>query len=187
MLHKEKTEMESRAAQHQKECEGDNRHVSKVERRLEQTIHTTSLEVVEERVSVDENTSHTSIDEGTPPPSVIFSGQLEVQQCHTNEGSHDKKKDERKEEDSEESIHLVTPHCSKDVVEFNVDSREGQESSDDHLCETTAVPWHFRRNFTSHFGCAGGGIEVVAGIILSQNTSKHSQWKSDTSVDESDG
>lgn len=179
--------MESRAAQHQKESEGDNSHVSKVERRLKQTIHTTSVEVVEERVRVDEDTSHTSIDESTPPPSVIFSGQLEVQQCNTDEGSHNKKEDECKEEDSEESIHLVTPHCSKDVVELNIDGREGQKSSNNHLRKTTTVPWHFRRDFTSHFSCASRSIEVVARIVLSQDTSKHSQWKSNTSVDESDG
>ena len=85
MLHEEKTEVESSTAQHQEEGEGDNGHISKIEGRLKQTIHSTSVEVVEERIGINENTSHSGIDKGTPPPSVILSCQLEVQQSHADE------------------------------------------------------------------------------------------------------
>lgn len=113
--------MEPRASQHQEKCEGNNSHVSKVEGRLKQSIHATSVEVVKERVGINENTSHACIDKCSPPPSVIFSGKLEVEQCHADKGSHNEKKDEGKEKDSKECVHLVSPHGSKDVMKLNVD------------------------------------------------------------------
>lgn len=96
MLNKEKTEVETSTSQHQEESEGDDGHVSEVERRLEQATHSTSVEVIEERVGVDKKTSHSCVDESTPPPSMIFSSQLEVQQSHTDEGRNDEEKDEGK-------------------------------------------------------------------------------------------
>lgn len=129
------------------------------------------MEVVEEGIGVDEKTSHSCIDERTPPPSVIFSGQLEVQQGYADERSHNKEEYEGKEKNSEESVHLVPPHCSEDVMKFDVDCRKGQESRNNHLHEATTIPRYLRGDFARHFGGTGGGIEIMAGIILCQNTS----------------
>lgn len=83
------------------------------------------MEIVEEGIRIDKDTSHSGIDKNTPPPSVIFSSQLEVKQGYTDEGSHDEKEDESKEQDTKQGVHLMSPHGSKDVVKLNVDSREG--------------------------------------------------------------
>ena len=89
MLHEEKTEMETSAAQHQEEGKRDNRHVPKIERGLKHPTHSTSVEVIEERICVDEQPGHSRIDEGTPPPSVIFPRKLKVEQRHADERCHD--------------------------------------------------------------------------------------------------
>jgi len=187
MLNKEKTEVETSTSQHQEESERDDGHVSKIERRLEQATHSTSVEVIEERVCVDEETSHSCVDESTPPPSMIFSGQLKVQQGHTDERGHDEKKDERKEKDSKQSVHLMSPHGGKDVMKFNVNCRKGQESRNEHLHEASTIPGNFSWDFASHLGGAGGRIEIVTGIVLSQNTTQHGQGQGDQSVDKRDG
>jgi len=56
---------------------------------------------------------------------MVFPRKLEVKQCHTDEGCHDNKEGEGKEENAKESVDLVSPHRSKDVMEFDVNSREG--------------------------------------------------------------
>lgn len=81
--------MESRTSQHEEESKRNNSHVPKVERGLEHSTHSTSVEIIEEGVSVDKQPSHSSIDECAPPPSVILPSQLEVQQCHTDKGGND--------------------------------------------------------------------------------------------------
>lgn len=53
MLHKEKTEMEPSATQHQEEGKRDDGHVPKVKRGLEDTTHPTPMEVIIERICVN--------------------------------------------------------------------------------------------------------------------------------------
>ena len=110
MFHKGKTEVETSTAKHQEEGKRDDRHVTKVERRLKHTTHSTSVEVIEERICVDEQPGHSCIDEGTPPPSVIFPRQLKVEQRHTDEGRHNNEEDEGKEKDAKKGVNLVSPH-----------------------------------------------------------------------------
>ena len=117
--------MESRTTQHQEETKRNYRHIPEVERRLEQSIHSTSMEIVEEGIRIDKDTSHTGIDKDTPPPSVIFSGQLEVKQGYTDKGSHDEKENECEEQNSKQGIHLMSPHGSEDIMQLNVNCRKG--------------------------------------------------------------
>ena len=133
------------------------------------------MEVIKERISVDEQSSHSCINEGTPPPSMVFPRQLEVKQCHTDKGSDNNKKDEGEEKDTEKGIDLVSPHGCKDVMKLNVDSRERQESRNDHLEETSSVPRNLGGDLTLYLCCAGWSIKVVAGIVLRHDTSQHRQ------------
>lgn len=144
------------------------------------------MEVIKERVSIDEQSGHARINEGAPPPSVVFPRQLEVEQCHTNEGGDNDKEDEGKEQDSEKGVNLMSPHGRKDVMELNVNCREGQESRNDHLEETATVPGHLGGDLTCHLGSAGGGIEVMARIILGGNPSQDSQGEGNQRKDGSD-
>ena len=187
MLNKEKTEMESSTAQHQEEGKRHDRHVPEVKRGLEYTTHSTSIEVVEERISVDENTSHSRIDECTPPPSMVLPRQLKVEQSHADERCHNDEEHECKEKNSEEGVNLMSPHRSKDVVEFDVNRRKWQEARNNHLEELVAVPRHFRGNFTSHLRRASWCIEVVACIVLRRNASQDGKRAGDKGVDRSDG
>lgn len=81
----------------------------------------------------------------------------------------------------------MSPHRSKDVVKLDVNCGKGQESRNQHLHEATAIPGNFTWDFTSHLGGAGGGIEIVTGIVLCQNTSQDSQGEGDQGVDKCDG
>ena len=100
VLHKQKTKVETWTSQHEEEPKWNNWHVPKVERGLEHPTHSTSVEVIEEGVSVDEQTRHSSIDKCAPPPSVVLPGQLEVKQCHTDEGCDNQKQNEGEEKNS---------------------------------------------------------------------------------------
>ena len=78
VLHKYQTELEPGSSEHKEEAEGHNCHVSEVEGRLQNTCHSTSMKIVVERVDVDEDTGHSSINVGGPPPSMIFACELEI-------------------------------------------------------------------------------------------------------------
>jgi len=69
----------------------------------------------------------------------------------------------------------MSPHGSKDVVKLNVDSREGQESRNNHLEETAAVPRHLCRDLTRHLRCSGGSIKVMARVIFGSNASQYTE------------
>ena len=139
---------------------------------MEHPTHSTSVEVIEEGVSVDEQSGHSSVDECAPPPLVVFPSQLEVQQGHTDEGCDNQKQDEGAEKNSKQGVDLMSPHRSKDVVKLNVNCRKRQESGDDHLHEAGAVPWNLGGDFTCHLGCSCGSIKVVVGVILCNNSSQ---------------
>jgi len=187
MLHKEKTDMETSTAEHQEEGKRDDRHVPKVEGGLEHTAHATSVEVIEERICIDEQPGHSCVNEGTPPPSVIFPRQLEVEQRHTDKGRHNNEKGESEEKDTEEGVDLVSPHGSEDVVELDVNRREGQETGNDHLEWPAAVPGHLGGNLPRHLGRAGGRVEVVVRVVLGSDTPHHGQGEGDQGVERSDG
>lgn len=71
----------------------------------------------------------------------------------------------------------MPPHRGKDVMQLNVNRREGQETRNDHLEESATVPWHFGGNFTCHLRRTGGRIKVMISIILGHNTSQDGQWE----------
>jgi len=94
VLHKQQTELESSASKHEEESEGDNSHVPEVERGLQQTCHSTAMEVVVEGIQVDEDSCHSSVGVRCPPPTMVLSRELEVQEGDGDEGCHDDEKDE---------------------------------------------------------------------------------------------
>ena len=166
VLDKGQTHVEGGTAQHEEEAEGNSSHVTKVERTLEKTGHAGSVVVVEDGVDVDEDAGHTAVDKGGPPPLMVLAGQLEVQKGDGDEGRHDHQKDEGKEKDTEQSVDLVSPHGGKDVVQLDVDGREGEETGDDHLEGLAAVPRDLGGDLPSDLGGAGGGIEVMLAVVL---------------------
>lgn len=145
------------------------------------------MEEVVERICVNENTSHSRIDEGTPPPSMVLPRQLKVEQSYADEGCHDDEEDEGKEQDPEEGVNLMSPHRSKNVVEFDVNRRKWQESRNNHLKETAAVPRHLRGYFASHLRRASWGIEVMACVVLRRDASQDGKGAGDQGVDRSNG
>jgi len=56
--------------------------------------------VVVEGVGVDEESSHSSVDVASPPPAVVFSGQLEIKQSHRDERSDNDQQNESNQQDS---------------------------------------------------------------------------------------
>ena len=96
VLDKDQAKLKASTSKHQKEGEWNNCHVPEVKGRLQNTTHATAVEIVVERVHVDEETRHTTIDVGCPPPTVIFSRQLKIKQRNSNEGGHNDKENEGK-------------------------------------------------------------------------------------------
>ena len=72
VLDKDQAELEPSAAQHQEERERNDSHVTKVERSLQYSAHSTSMEVEVKGIDIDEKTGHASVDVSRPPPTVIF-------------------------------------------------------------------------------------------------------------------
>jgi hypothetical protein len=70
---------------------------------------------------------------------VVFDCQLEVGQCHGDEGRDTNEDHENDEEDAVDGVHLVSPDAGKDVVKLNVDGREGKEASHYHLGDSGPV------------------------------------------------
>ena len=66
-------------------------------------------------------------EEGPPPPPVVLNCQLEVGQRDGDERCDQDQDDENDEQDAPHSVHLVAPNGGKDVVQFDVDGREGKE------------------------------------------------------------
>mmetsp|Transcript_1170 Transcript_1170/g.2163 ORF Transcript_1170/g.2163 Transcript_1170/m.2163 type:complete len:448 (+) Transcript_1170:542-1885(+) len=81
----------------------------------------------------------------------------------------------------------MSPHRRKDVVQLNVNRREGQESRNDHLEEPTAVPGHLRGNLARHLGRASRRIKVMARIVFGGDPPQHGQRKRDQRVERGNG
>lgn len=79
---------EADESQHQEECDRHNRHIAKVIGQLQSTIHIGSMEVVVKRIRQDKESSCTAIGERDPPPVIVFSSQLEVQERNRDKGSY---------------------------------------------------------------------------------------------------
>jgi hypothetical protein len=78
------------------------------------------MKVEVERVNVNEDPSHASVDIGRPPPSVIFSCELEVQERHSDKGRYSNQQNKGQEQNAKESVDLMTPHTCKDVMQLDV-------------------------------------------------------------------
>ena len=143
--------------------------------------------VVEEGVHVYEDPSHSSIDEGGPPPPVVLPGELEVEQGHRDEGRHNDEQGEGEQQDPEEGVDLVAPHAGEDVVQLDVDGREGEEARDDHLEGAGPVPGYLGGDLPGHLGGAGGGAEVVVAVVLGAASRDQAKGDRDAGVKEGEG
>lgn len=177
VLDKYQTELESRSSKHQEKGERNDSHVSKVEGALQNTGHLTSVIVKVERIGVDEKASHTSVDIGCPPPSMVLSRELEVKQRDRNEGRDGDEQDEREQENSEQCVNLMPPHGRKNVVQFNVDSRERKKSCNQYLEATAPVPWHFTGDFTRYLSGACWCVEVWIGKVFGRDSAEQVEWE----------
>ena len=187
VLDKGQTHVEGGTAQHEEEAKGNGGHVAKVERTLEQTGHAGSVVVVEDGVDVDEDAGHTAVDKGGPPPLMVLTGQLEVQEGDGDEGRHNHEKDEGKEKDTKKGVDLMSPHGGKDVVQLDVDGRKGEEAGDDHLEGLAAVPRDLGGDLTGDLGGAGGGIEVVLAVVLGHRSTENAERDAYAHVQEGQG
>jgi len=91
------------------------------------------VEIEVKGISVDIDSSHTTIDKDRPPPTMILSCQLKVEKSHSIKAGDNDNKDEGKEQDAEEGVDLVSPHTCKDVMQLDVNGGKGQESCHAHL------------------------------------------------------
>ena len=180
--HKDQTELEASTTEHDEEGIGYNAHVSKEERPLQHTTHFTSVEVIVERIYENKETCHTSVDVRGPPPAVIFSCELEIQESNSDERSNNHQQNEGQEEDSKQSIDLVTPHRSKDVVKFDVNSREGKETGNEDLKEATPIPRDFSGDFSRNLCRSGRCIKVTASVVLRHHCTENSEWEGNENV-----
>ena len=178
--------MEGGGTQHEEEGKGNNGHVTEVERSLQNSRHATSVVVVVKTVHINQQTRHTAVDKGGPPPAMIFSGQLEVQESDSDECCDNDQQNECQEEDSKESVNLVSPHGGEDVMKLDVNGSERQEPGNQDLEITTTVPWDFGWDFTSDLGGAGRGVEVRASVILGHDTSHDSERDTEEGVKSGD-
>lgn len=121
------------------------------------------VEVVE-GVDEDEQSGGASVDKGSPPPAMILPRELEVQQRDRDEGGHYYKQDEGDKEDAEEGVDLVAPDRGEDVVQLDVDGREGQESGHKQLRQGVSVPRCHFGHFAGHFVGATGRLELLCEV-----------------------
>lgn len=96
MSDKDQTNVEGCASKHEENGKWNESHVPKVEGWLQDSAHATSFVVEVEGIYIDKETRHSTIYVGNPPPAMIFSCQLEVQQRNRNEGRDNDQKDKRK-------------------------------------------------------------------------------------------
>lgn len=145
------------------------------------------MEIKVERVNVDKETRHTPVDVGSPPPSVILSGELEIKKSHGDERRDNHQQDKCKEKDTEECVNLVAPHGSENVVKFNVNCRKRQKASNDHLETSASVEWNLRWNLSGHLRCSRRRVELVTGILLGHRPSDNRQGKRNEDKQRQDG
>lgn len=118
---------------------------------------------------------------------MVFARQLEVKQCNGDESSDNDQQTECHEEDSKKSVDLVAPHRSKDVVELDVNRREGQESSNKNLEDAASIPGNLRGNLSGHLCGSGWRVKVGWCVVLRQHRSEDSQWERNKDVEGVDG
>ena len=63
---------------------------------------------------------------GAPPPPVVLPGELKVDDGHRHEASYEEQHRKREKENAEERVDFV-PQTLKNIVELDIDGREGQE------------------------------------------------------------
>jgi hypothetical protein len=175
VVHKCERTVEPHEAEHNEERVGDHGHVAEVEGELQHAVHVGAVVEVVERVDEDEQTRSAAVDEGRPPPAVVLAGQLEVQQRDRDERGHHHQQDERDEQDAEEGVDLVAPNRREDVVQLDVDRREGQEASHEQLGERVPVPRGDLGNLAGYLVGAAGGLELLGGDVAAHDGAQNGE------------
>lgn len=143
------------------------------------------MKEVEEGVTKNKQSSGTTVYETSPPPLMIFSGQLEVKQRNGDEGCDNGQHYKRQIQDAEESVYLVAPDSRKDVMQLDVDRREGQEASHHQLSHGMPVPLGDGRDLSFHLVRPTRRTELV-GDISTHACTKHSHGEVNEGDDGSD-
>lgn len=81
-----------------------------------------------------------SVNESSPPPTMVLHGQLEVSKSDSDTCGHNVEDEENQAQDSIECVVGVSPDTAVDVEQLNVNSTEGEETSHEHLEGKSAVP-----------------------------------------------
>mmetsp|Transcript_24682 Transcript_24682/g.83246 ORF Transcript_24682/g.83246 Transcript_24682/m.83246 type:complete len:205 (-) Transcript_24682:821-1435(-) len=163
-----------------------DQHVSEEEGGLEEAKHAAAAKVVEEAVGVDEEARRTTREEGSPPPAVVLDGELEVSEGDGDEGGDDDEHEKGDEQDAVERVELVAPYGREDVVQLDVDGREGEEARHEDLARALPVP-DGGRDLARDLVCAARRVEVAAlGCVPAEDASDDGQRQRDERPDDQD-
>mmetsp|Transcript_3028 Transcript_3028/g.4854 ORF Transcript_3028/g.4854 Transcript_3028/m.4854 type:complete len:310 (-) Transcript_3028:540-1469(-) len=177
---------EANGTQHERECVADQGHVAEVEAALQHAVHVRAVVVVEERVRVDERPAGAPAEERAPPPPVILQRQLEVDQRHSDEAGDHQQQQEGQEEDPEERVDLVAPDGGENVVQLDVDGREGQKAGHEHLGGWLPVPGDVGGDLAWHLVRPAGGLQHRGGVPPN-DAAQHMQRERDQQPHAHDG
>mmetsp|Transcript_4020 Transcript_4020/g.12845 ORF Transcript_4020/g.12845 Transcript_4020/m.12845 type:complete len:604 (+) Transcript_4020:257-2068(+) len=184
--HKHERGGEADGAQHDESGIRGDQHVSEEEGGLEEAKHAAAAKVVEEAVGVDEEARRAAREEGSPPPAVVLDGELEVGEGDGDEGGDDDEHEKGDEQDAVERVELVAPDGREDVVQLDVDGREGEEARHEDLARALPVP-DGGRDLARDLVSAARRVEVAAlGRVPSEDASDDGQRQRDERPDDQD-
>lgn len=139
---------------------------------LKEARHVGTTEIIKRGVQKDENAGRSCRKNGSPPPFVIFDGQLEIRQCDGHCRCYAEDDYERQTQNAVESVRLPTPQSGKDVIQFHRDGTKRQESTNQVVHHPRAVPrrvWYLPWYVFGTAGC----IKITCGI-LAKNSAQNS-------------
>ena len=164
VTHEEQARLVPDGAEQQKPTVTNNGHVSEVVRALQKARHVASQMIIIERVTEDRDRGTATAQHRTPPPFVVFRGELKVRQRNRHKRRDEDENDEDDEEYAINRVHLVSPNRSENVEQLDVNSAEWQEARDAHLRNRRAVPWQ-RRDVARILRCSHRRVELCLGVF----------------------
>ena len=120
VTHEQQTCLVTNRTEQQEPTVANNAHIAEKVGCLHEAIHVTSQVKVVERVAKYSYCGASTAQHRSPPPLVVFRGELEVRQAHRHECRDEDENDEYDEQHAVNCIHLVSPHRGEDVEELDV-------------------------------------------------------------------
>mmetsp|Transcript_712 Transcript_712/g.2136 ORF Transcript_712/g.2136 Transcript_712/m.2136 type:complete len:229 (+) Transcript_712:183-869(+) len=167
--HENKRRGEADSAEHDECCVRGEEHVPKEEARLQEAEHARAPKEVEKAVGVDEEAGAAAREHRAPPPTMVLNGELEIGKGDGDEGGDDYEHDEGDEQDAIQGIELMAPHRREDIMQLNVDGREGQEAGHEYLARALTVPDHLRDFSRDLLGPTRGAKVLALGGVAAEN------------------